>query len=140
MDWREEQQQSIGQGYQHQGNSATLQQDTIDAIACLAEATASDRNTVENLTETNSVLTAELTARNNKLVTALMKITKLTDQIASLKNGKVPSDGTPKLYYCHSCGYGCPHHSGNCDKQKEGHVKWATNDNKLGGTVTKYKK
>ena len=64
MDWRKEQQQSIGQGYQHQGNSATLQHDTVDAIACLAEATASDRKAVEMLTETNSVLTTELTASN----------------------------------------------------------------------------
>ena len=33
MDWREEQQQEFVQGYQYQVNSATYQQDTINAIA-----------------------------------------------------------------------------------------------------------
>ena len=69
--------------------------------------TASDRKAVENLTVTNMVLTDEPVTSNDKLVTALLKITQLTDQLLFLKTGKgqVTSDAKARLYYCHSCGY-----------------------------------
>ena len=79
MDWRKEQQQSIGQGYQHQANSASYQQETVDTITCIVTATASDMKAFENLTETKKVLTMELATSNEKRVTALLKITKLTE-------------------------------------------------------------
>ena len=78
MDWREEQQQPVGQAYQHEAKSASYQQETVDAIACFATATSSDRKALENLTETNKVLAVKLARSNNKLVTALLKITKIT--------------------------------------------------------------
>ena len=101
---------------------------------------ASNRKVLENLTETNNVLTTELATSNNKLVTALLKITKLTEQLSFLKSGKgkSPSD-LPKLYYCHTHDYDYPHHSGNYDKPKERHKKHTTKDKKMGGCTTKYK-
>ena len=141
MDWREEQMQTVGQGYSGQANAVEYQRETVDAIACLATATATDREALKNLTATNLTLTNELASTNAKLITALLKITKLTEQINNGKGGKGKTTfGTaPKTYYCHSHGYACPHHSGNCPAPKDDHNKHATNDNKQGGLTTKYK-
>ena len=136
-DYREEQLLTIGQSYSDEANAVDYQRETIDAIACLATATATDRKALENLTATNLALTTELTSTNAKLVTALLKVTKLTEQIKNTKRSNSTS-GTGK-YYCHSHGYACTHHSGNCPSQKDGHNKYATNDNKLGGVLTKHK-
>ena len=136
MDWREDQQLTLGQGLANQAHAVSYQRDTVDAIACLATATAADRNAMENLTATNLVLTNELASAQAKLVTALLKITKLNEQMSKRKPSP-PS--APKTYYCHSHGYACPHHSGNCPNPAEGHNKHATNDKKLGGVTTKYK-
>ena len=135
MDWREDQQLTLGQGFSGQANAVSYQQDTVDAIACLATATAADRKAMENLTATNLVLTTELASAQAKLVTALLRITKLTEQTGK---GKAVSGSTTKRYYCHSHGYACPHHSGNCPDPAEGHNKHATNDKKQGGVTTKY--
>ena len=141
MDWREEQLQTIGHGYQGQANAVSYQQDTVDAIACLATATASDRQALANLTATNLALTNELASTNAKLITALLKVTKLTELLGNNKGG-VRSNNTyvprQRTYYCHSHGYACPHHSNNCPSPKAGHNKHATFDNKLGGLITKY--
>ena len=138
MDWREEQTQTIGQGYSGQVNAVDYQRETIDAIACLA--TATDREALENLTANNLTLTTKLASINAKLITALLKVAKLTEQLSSRKGGtSASSDTTTKLYYFHSHGYACPHHIGNCPNPKDGHNKHATNDKKLGGVTTKYK-
>lgn len=113
MDWREEQSQTIGRGYQGQANAVSYQQETVDAIACLATATASDRQALANLTTTNLALTTELASINAKLITALLKVTKLTEQIKGGKVKNTSGTGT-RTYYCHSHGWACPHHSGNC--------------------------
>ena len=86
------------------------------------------------------MLTTELATSNEQFVMVLLKITKLTEQLSFLKSKKrkSPSD-LPKLYYCHAHGHDFPHHSGNCDEPKEGHIKHATKDNKMGGCTTKYK-
>ena len=138
MDWREEQSQTIGRAYQGQANAVNYQQDTVAAIACLATATASDRQALADLTATNLTLTTELASINAKLITALLKVTKLTEQIKGGKVKNTSSTGT-RTYYCHSHGWACPHHSGNCPSPKEGHNQHATNDNKLGGLASKYK-
>ena len=73
---RESQQTSRGTGY-HSANNATMedlhqdiQQETVDAIANLATATEANRATVEILTATNSQLSKEIIAVNQKLVIA----------------------------------------------------------------------
>lgn len=141
MDCREEQFQTVGSSYSRHANAVNYQQETADAIACLATTTASDRQAIVNLTATNLALTNELTAVNAKLITALLKVTKLTEQISNRtgSKGKTTSGTGTKTYYCHSHGYACPHHSGNYLSPKEGHNQHAMNDNKLGGHTAKYK-
>jgi uncharacterized protein YlxW (UPF0749 family) len=66
-----------------QGSEETMQ-DTVDAIAQLATATASDRGTVATLTTTNAKLAMELEA-------AQAQIAQLKDEIAALKNKIKPA-------------------------------------------------
>ena len=58
---------------------------TVDAITFLATATAADCTTVANLASTNTKVTAELSTVNSKLVSALHKITPLTNVVAKLQ-------------------------------------------------------
>ena len=133
--------QTVGQGYSEQTNAVEYQKETVDTIACLATATATDRKAFENLTATNLALTNELASTNAKLITALLKVTKLTEQATNIKGGKgiIKYCKETNKYYCHSHGYAYPHHSGACPDPKEGHNQHATNYNKLGGLTTKYK-
>ena len=64
------------------------QQETVNAIANLATATASDCATVATLTATNSTLTSALTACQLQLVEALQNVAKLTTPLADLKKSK----------------------------------------------------
>jgi hypothetical protein len=66
-----------------QGREETMQ-DTVDAIAQLATATASDRGTVTTLTTTNAKLATQLEA-------AQAHIAQLKDEIAALKNKIKPA-------------------------------------------------
>ena len=140
MDWCEEYQRSICQGYQHQVSSISYKQETVDTITCLATTTASNRKALETLTEINKLLTTELATRNEKLGTAFLKIIKLTEQLSFLKRGKGKAPSfLPKLCYFHTHEYDCPHHSGDCDDPKEGHNKHATKEKKMRGCIKKYK-
>jgi phage shock protein A len=58
-------------------------QDTVDEIAQLATATASDRGTVATLTTTNAKLATQLEA-------AQAQIAQLKDEIVALKNKTKP--------------------------------------------------
>ena len=69
---------------QEQDTTQLYQQETVDAIANLAIATASDCATVATLTATNSTLTLALTACQLQLVEALQYFSKLTSIIADL--------------------------------------------------------
>ena len=146
MDYREEKTHMTGQGYQA-NNVTHSNQETIDAIACLATATAHDRAAMENLTATNLVLTQELKSAQDALIVALLKTTKLTESVQYWKGQKGTGSGTGSIattegrtYYCHSCGCGCPHHSGNCPNPKPGHNKHATVLKKHSGNESNYKK
>jgi hypothetical protein len=66
-----------------QGSEETMQ-DTVDEIAQLATATASDRGTVATLTTTNAKLATQLEA-------AKAQIAQLKDEIATLKNKIKPA-------------------------------------------------
>ena len=143
MDHREEQTQMSGQGYQA-NTVSTNTSETIEATAYLAISTTNDRKAMKNITVTNLVLTQELKNNQESLVTALLKIAKLTKTIQYYKGksgptGKTQSPSLGKLYYCHSCGSDCPHHSGNCPDPKEGHSKHATALKKYGGNTEAYK-
>ena len=68
---------TVGAGYpaanlvDHQAINQVYWQETVDVIAILATATASDRTLVAMLTTKNSNLAAALALSNNKLVTVL---------------------------------------------------------------------
>jgi hypothetical protein len=66
-----------------QGHDESMQ-DTVDTIAQLAIATASDRVTVATITTTNAKLTAQLE-------TAHVEISRLKSNIATMKNKIKPA-------------------------------------------------
>ena len=87
IEWRESQSTTTGAEFhsanhlQEQDTTQLHQQETVDAIAKLATATASDRATVSTLTATNSTLTSALTACQLQLVEALQDVSKLTTSL-----------------------------------------------------------
>jgi hypothetical protein len=109
--------------------------ETAEAIAQLATATASDRSTVATLTTTNDKLASQLEAAN-----AL--ITQLKNEIATLKNkiklewqGQRPIRTTNNASYCWSHGYQVAksHTSATCNMKKSGHQYAASKRNTMGG-------
>jgi phage shock protein A len=87
-----------------QGRKDTIQE-TVDAIAQLETATASDRGTVATLTTTNAKLATQLEA-------AQAQIAQLKDEIAALRNkikpswqGQRPVKTTNNDSYCWLHGY-----------------------------------
>ena len=73
------------------------QQETVDAIANFATATARNRATVASLTATNITLTSALTACQLQLVEARQDVTKLTTVIANLKKNLAQIHPTPEI-------------------------------------------
>jgi hypothetical protein len=117
-----------------QGREETMQ-DTVDAIAQLSTATASDRGTVATLTTTNAKLATQLEA-------AQAQIAQLKDEIAALKNkikpawqGQLPIKTTNNYSYCWSHGYQVSksYTSATCNMKKSGHKDAATKNNPMGG-------
>ena len=119
-------------------------QDTIDAIANLATATAADRTAMANLTTTNLALLSENTSITTKLVSALNRINTLTQQLADARNGTTrhtpatsssSTHTSTKKHYCHSCGFKSEHSSWYCQEPKEGHQKRAKASDTMGGST-----
>jgi hypothetical protein len=116
---------TTGAGY-GSANAASYQQETVDAIANLATATAHDRATVATLSSTISKLTLELATANTKLITALATVTTLTN--ANSEHIRKQPNATPRTgarHYCWSCGFKCEHPSFRCTEQKPGHDTFA---------------
>ena len=76
-------------------NAVHQHNETTDAIACLATATAADCTAVSTLASTNYKVIAELSAANTKLVSALHKINRLTNVDAKLQLSKSRKVGPP---------------------------------------------
>jgi hypothetical protein len=117
-----------------QGREETMQ-DTVDAIAQLATATASDRGTVATLTTTNAKLATQLEA-------AQAHIAQLKNEIANLKNKLKPAwqgqrtiKTTNNDSYCWSHGYQVAksHTRATCNMKKSGHQDAANKSNPMGG-------
>jgi hypothetical protein len=115
------------------GREETMQ-DTVDAIAQLATATASYRGTVATLTATNVNLDTQLEA-------AQAQIAQLKDEVAELKikikpawQGQRPQKTTNNDNYCWSHGYQVTkaHTSATCNMKKSGHKDTATKSNPMG--------
>jgi hypothetical protein len=117
-----------------QGRDESMQ-DTVDAIAKLATATASDHGTVATLTTTNAKLATQLEAAHTQ-------IAQLKNEIATLKNntkpawqGQRPVKTTNNDIYCWLHGYQVAksHTSTTCNMKKSGHQDAATKSNTMGG-------
>ena len=128
-----------------------LHQETVDTIANLATATASDRAAITQLMATVERLMAELFTVNTKLVTALQpQRASWSDRVGQSRGrgagagacatkpthvpptGKISATRTdnqdlePPIYYCWTCGPGCRHNSAKCPAPSTGHVYTAT--------------
>jgi phage shock protein A len=110
-------------------------QETVDEIAQLATARASDRDTVATLTTTNAKLA-------NQLEAAHAIIAQLKNEIATLKNkikpawqGQQPVKTTNNDSYWWSHGYQVAksHTSATCNMKKSGHQDAATKIDTMGG-------
>jgi hypothetical protein len=117
-----------------QGRDESMQ-DTVDAIAQLATATASERGTVATLTTTNAKLATQLEA-------AQAQIAQLKNEIATLKNkikpawqGQRPVKTTNNDSYCWSHGYQVAksYTSATCNMKKSGHQDAVNKSNTMGG-------
>ncbi len=145
QEYRETQTTSKQAGY-HSANSAAAfeLQDTVEALANLATATAADRSTVAQLSATNASLTTELAQQTAQLATARAEITALKIEVASLKRpGQATPLRPPRVYthtntnYCWSHGYKVSRHhtSQTCGGPKDGHQRDATRQNTMGGSL-----
>jgi hypothetical protein len=110
-----------------QGRDDSMQE-TVEAIAQLAMATASDRGRVATLTTTNAKLA-------NQLEAAHALIAKLKSKIATLKNkikpawpGQRPARSTnnDSYYWYHGYQVAKSHTSATCNVRKNGHQESAT--------------
>ena len=139
QDWRESQATTTGANF-HSANHV-YQQDTVDAIANLATATASDRASVAALTATNGTLSTDLAACNAKLVLALQEITKLTTTAADLRRRQPGTSGNrpdtsnlPPGHYCFTHGFRSKHASHKCENPGPNHERNATKADTKGGS------
>jgi len=152
QEYREAQEITTGKAFQAVTQNAApseneeFQQDTIDAIANLATATASDRETVANMSSTIDTLTNELATTNHELIIALKKIATLTASVEHFKakcndstSGSNARTRFSRSHYCWTCGCKCSHPSHECTVRKTGHKNKATAEKKLGGNITTFR-
>jgi hypothetical protein len=155
QDWTQNRSDRAGQQYgqAHMANQEpAYKQRTIDAIANLATATASDRATVATLMSTIDKLTTDLKDVQSKLVIALETNAALARALGSDAkehqhrrergggSGKREDNSPPNRHYCWTHGYLCTHHSGECPSQASGHQQRAkARDTKGGSSVNRDK-
>jgi hypothetical protein len=110
-------------------------QDTVDAIAQLATATASDRGTVETLTTTNATLATQLEAAHAQIAQLKNEIAMLKNKIKPAWQGQRPVKTTINDSYCWSHGYQVAksHTSATCNMKKSGHQDASNKSNTMGG-------
>jgi hypothetical protein len=109
--------------------------ETAEAIAQLATATASDRSTVETLTTTNAKLESQLEAANALIAQLKNEIATLKNKIKPARQGQRPVRTTNNDSYCWSHGYQVDksHTSATCNMKKSGHQDLASKRNTMGG-------
>jgi hypothetical protein len=110
-------------------------QDTVDAIAQLATATAPDRGTVDTLTTTNAKLANQLEAAHALIAQLKNEIAMLKNKIKPAWQGQRPIKKTNNDSYCWSHGYQVSksHTSATCNIKKSGHQDAATKIDTMGG-------
>jgi hypothetical protein len=116
-----------------QGRDESIQE-TADAIAQLATATASDRGTVATLTKTNVKLENQVEAAHALIAQLNTKIATLTIKIKPAWQGQRPARTTNNDSYCWSHGYQVAksHTSATCNVRKAGHQENATKVDTMG--------
>jgi predicted RNase H-like nuclease (RuvC/YqgF family) len=117
-----------------QGCDETMQ-DTADAIAQLATATASDRGTVKTLTTTNAKLATQLEAAHAHISLLKNETATLKNKIKPAWQGQRSVKTTNKNSYFWSHGYQVAksHTSTTCNMKKSGHQDTASKSNTIGG-------
>jgi hypothetical protein len=117
-----------------QGHDESMQ-DTIDAIAQLAMATASDSGTVATLTTTNAKLTTQLEAAHEQIAQLKSKIATLKNKIKPAWQGQRPVKTTNNDSYCWSHGYQVAksHTILTCNLKTSRHQDAANKSNTMGG-------
>jgi hypothetical protein len=123
-----------------QGRDDSMQE-TAEAIAQLATATASDRGTVATLTTTNAKLANQLEAVHALIVQLKNEIATLKSKIKPAWQGQRPAKTTNNDSYCWSHGYqeAKSHTSATqnvratCNVRKNGHQEAATKIDTMGG-------
>ena len=106
-------------------------QETAEALANLASATAADRSTVASLTAINEKLTLQLSQVTTQLSKAMDKIAEM-EKLVSTK----PIDLSSKSYcWTHGFRVSRKHNSQTCKKPAEGHQRDATATNRMGGST-----
>jgi hypothetical protein len=110
-------------------------QDTVDAIAQLATATASDRGTVATLTTTNARLATQLEAAHALIAQLKNEIATLKNKIKPAWQGQRPVKTMNNDSYCWSHGYQVAksHTSATCNMKKSRHQDTANKSNTMGG-------
>jgi hypothetical protein len=116
-----------------QGRDDSMQ-DTVDAIAQLATATASDRGTVA-MTMTNAKLANQLEAAHTLIAQLKNKIATLKNKIKPAWQGQRPVKTTNNDSYCWSHGYQVAksHTSATYNMKKSGHQDAATKIDTMSG-------
>jgi BioD-like phosphotransacetylase family protein len=118
-----------------QGRDDSLQ-DTVDAIAQLATATASDRGTVATLTMTNAKLANQLEAAHALIAQLKNEIAPLKNKIKPAWQGQRVNDPSKQQTTTVIVGgyqVAKSHNSATCSMKKSGHQEAVTKINTMGG-------
>jgi predicted RNase H-like nuclease (RuvC/YqgF family) len=117
-----------------QGRDESMQE-TAEAIAQLATATASDRGTVATLTTTNAKLATQLETAHALIAQLKREIATLKIKIKPVWQGQRPTRTTDNNSYCWSRGFQVArsHTSTTCNIRKSGHQETATKVDTMGG-------
>ena len=140
QDWRLAQGTAQTAGY-HGANNAmdSFVNDTADAFANLATATASDRQMMADLTATNKDLTQLVSKRDAELSTLKAKLRSLQSNPRNPSGTPRERDSTKCRYnnenYCWTHGWDIhnTHTSQSCNYPAEGHIRDATRADTKGG-------
>jgi hypothetical protein len=117
-----------------QGREETMQE-TVDPIAQLATATASDRGNVVTLTTTNAKLATQLEADQAQIAQLKNKIAALKNKIKPAWQGQRPIKTTNNgsYYWWHGYQVAKLHTSATCNMKKSGHKDASNKNNPMGG-------
>jgi hypothetical protein len=117
-----------------QGRDDSMQE-TTEAIAHLAMATASDRSMVATLITNNAKLSTQLEAAHDLIAKLKSEIATLKIKIKPVWQGQRPARTTNNDSYCWSHGYQVAklHTSATCNVRRSGHQEAETKIDTMGG-------